>query len=110
MRFWLALLVAVVGSSISARAVQVVGVGGKTSCATWFSGNKFDDIQVRHWIGGFWSGANALNTTDDGVGSDTDANGIFGEVRLYCSQHPSATLFRASADVYDSMARKRARK
>lgn len=109
MRFWLSFLVAVVSSSNSAHATTVLGVGNY-SCATWLSASKGDELQTINWIGGYWSGANAMNNVDHNVGYNTDANGIIGEIKLYCSYHPSSTILGASIAVYDRMARIGARK
>src|SRR5215472_10460573 len=50
------------------------------------------------WILGFWSGLNAAK--NGRVGSNTTAAGVVGEVRLYCSNHPSASLAQAALTTY----------
>ncbi len=61
---------------------------------------------VGYWILGFWSGLNAAN--DALVGDSTTANGVVGEVKLYCASHPSVGLPQATLDTYAAM--KKARK
>ncbi len=63
--------------------------------------------RVGGWILGFWSGMNAAK--DALVGDATTANGVLGEVKLYCSAHPSVSLPQATFDTYDAM-RKAAKK
>lgn len=56
---------------------------------------------VGTWILGFWSGLNAAKNAR--VGDSTTASGVVGEVKLYCSGHPSVTLPQATLDTYDAM-------
>jgi len=53
------------------------------------------------WILGFWSGLNAAKNAR--VGDITTASGVVGEVKLYCSSHPSVTLTQATLDTYAAM-------
>ena len=56
---------------------------------------------IGYWILGFWSGLNAAN--DALVGDSTTANGVVGEVKLYCASHPSVGLPQATLDTYAAM-------
>ena len=56
---------------------------------------------IAYWILGFWSGLNAAN--NGLVGDGTTPNGIIGEVKLYCTAHPSITLPQATLDTYAAM-------
>lgn len=71
--------------------------GGDQSCATWLSSSS-ERNSGNWWIWGFWSGRNAQASTK--VGGSTDANGIIGEVKLYCEGAPSATLVYATTQVF----------
>lgn len=62
---------------------------------------------VGYWILGFWSGLNAAN--DALVGDGTTANGVIGEVKLYCASHPSVSLPQATLDTYGEMKKRRRR-
>jgi hypothetical protein len=50
------------------------------------------------WILGFWSGLNAAKNAR--VGDATTGSGVVGEVKLYCSSHPSVSLPQATLDTY----------
>jgi hypothetical protein len=80
--------------------ILVYGIGGQ-SCATAFS-SRFEN-DAKNWISGFWTGLNQERSL--GVGENTDFNGIVGEIRLLCAQHPSATLLAATNITYEKMAR-----
>lgn len=67
-------------------------------------GAKTNDT-VGSWILGFWSGLNAANNAL--VGDTTTANGVIGEVKLYCLSHPSIGLAQATLDTYDTMRKAR---
>ena len=56
---------------------------------------------VGTWILGFWSGLNAAKNAH--VGDGTTASGVVGEVKLYCSAHPSVGLAQATLDTYWAM-------
>src|SRR5579864_640223 len=56
---------------------------------------------VGTWILGFWSGLNAAKNAR--VGDGTTASGVVGEVKLYCSAHPSVSLAQATLDAYSAM-------
>lgn len=62
---------------------------------------------IGYWILGFWSGLNAAN--DALVGDGTTANGVIGEVKLYCTSHPSVSLPQATLDTYGMMKKARRR-
>lgn len=62
---------------------------------------------VGSWILGFWSGLNAAN--DALVGDGTTANGVIGEVKLYCTSHPSVGLAQATFDTYTAMKKSKRR-
>ena len=67
---------------------------------------KLDDA-IGYWILGFWSGLNGAN--DALVGDTTTANGVVGEVKLYCAAHPSVGLAQATLDTYAAMKKVRKR-
>lgn len=56
---------------------------------------------VATWILGFWSGLNAAKSAR--VGDGRTASGVVGEVKLYCSTHPSVSLAQATLDTYVAM-------
>ena len=56
---------------------------------------------VGTWILGFWSGLNAAKNAH--VGDGTTASGVVGEVKLYCSAHPSVNLAQATLNTYSAM-------
>jgi hypothetical protein len=57
--------------------------------------------RMNYWILGFWSG---LNAAKNGlVGESTTASGVIGEVKLYCTSHPSMGLAQATMDTYTNM-------
>jgi hypothetical protein len=62
---------------------------------------------IGYWILGFWSGLNAAN--DALVGDGTTANGVIGEVKLYCAGHPATSLPQATLDTYAAMKKPRKR-
>jgi hypothetical protein len=53
------------------------------------------------WVTGFVSGMNAA--TYSTVGQSTTTSGLLGEVKLYCSQHPSDRLMNAVFQTYRMM-------
>jgi hypothetical protein len=64
---------------------------GRRSCAHWqSSAETLNEGKV--WIYGFWSGMNVFNTSHT-VGSKTDPAGIIGEVKKFCENAPSESLF-----------------
>lgn len=56
---------------------------------------------VGTWILGFWTGLNVAKNAH--VGDGTTASGIVGEVKLYCSAHPSVSIAQATLDTYSAM-------
>lgn len=62
---------------------------------------------IGSWILGFWSGLNAAN--NGMVGDATTANGVIGEVKLYCTGHPAIGLAQATLDTYTAMKKDRKR-
>lgn len=71
--------------------------GGQQSCATWLS-DAAQKATGNWWIWGYWSG---LNVQSNGtVGHSTDANGVIGEIKLYCEAAPSTNLINATTQVY----------
>jgi hypothetical protein len=62
---------------------------------------------IGYWILGFWSGLNAAH--NGLVGDGTTANGVIGEVKLYCASHPSVSLPQATLDSYAAMKMERRR-
>ena len=75
---------------------------GTGSCASAFSpAQQFD---TESWIMGFWSGLNIARLSMNGA--NTDAEGIIGEVRLVCAQHPSKALGLATIEAWKKLANK----
>lgn len=100
------------GDSVALSAnddARVFGLGAE-SCAAWMGGSGVKKVLTENWILGFWSGVNVGNPVSRDVGSGTDSAGIVGEVRLYCTKHPSVLVARAAAEVYIQLANKEAGK
>jgi hypothetical protein len=72
---------------------------GTQSCAYWLSNYRSENAG-EHWISGYWSGLNVGNTNDHDVGHTVDAEGIIGEVKKFCKDHPSELLTVATGTVY----------
>ena len=108
MRTWL--LVAALASAAPSAAEQTLfgpmRNGSQFVCADVNELGASTSTTVGYWILGFWSGLNAAN--NGLVGDGTTANGVIGEVKLYCTAHPSVTLPQATLDTYTAM--KKARK
>jgi hypothetical protein len=80
----------------------VIGMG-RRSCAHWqSSAETLNEGKV--WIYGFWSGMNVFNTSHT-VGSKTDPAGIIGEVKKFCENAPSESLFDAASMAFLAMDR-----
>lgn len=75
--------------------------GNRVVCADLTAGET--DVVLKMWIMGFWSGLNIAENAR--VGDSTEANGVVGEVRLYCSLNPSASLLNATYATYLRMKR-----
>jgi hypothetical protein len=73
-------------------------------CTTWLQNAETESLG-EVWITGFWSGMNAHSPDNTIVGKTTGRKGIYGEVKKYCSEHPSHLLGVAAAVVYARMAR-----
>lgn len=100
---WMGLLALVCASQANAdqtlfgptrNGVQIV-------CADVSDAGLTPTGMVGTWILGFWSGLNAAKNAR--VGDGTTASGVVGEVRLYCSTHPSVSLPQATLDTYSAM-------
>lgn len=63
--------------------------GGEKSCATALS-NETQESLAAEYTWGAWSGLNMGEQKN--VGLHTDGNGIWGEVKLYCTNNPSQPL------------------
>lgn len=75
----------------------------KTVCVNFVNGSAAHDNQLRQWIVGFWSGMNVGAMINGGrvdVGEDITPDGLLGEVKLYCQQHPSTDIPRATMETY----------
>jgi hypothetical protein len=77
--------------------MSVFGIG-HFSCANWLS-NSTTQIAGQHWIDGYFTGINSLNS-DHYVGQSVDSAGIYGEIAKVCREHPSQPLMNATAAVY----------
>lgn len=100
------------GDSAAAEADDnIIGFGwGGKSCATWIGESGVKKVVMNSWILGFWTGLNAANTLSHRIGRSTDSEGVLGEVRLYCTSHPSEAILMATAEVYGQLATKEAGK
>lgn len=103
MRKWMGLLALVCSTQANAdqtlfgptrNGVQIV-------CADLNDSGLSATGMVGTWILGFWSGLNAAKNAH--VGDSTTASGVVGEVKLYCSSHPSISLAQATLDTYSTM-------
>lgn len=108
MKRWLAL--AVLLWAVPTEAEQTlfgpVRNGAQFVCADLNELGAGTSDTIGYWILGFWSGLNAVNNAL--VGDGTTANGVIGEVKLYCASHPAVSLPQATLDTYAAM--KKARK
>ena len=75
--------------------------GAPVVCADLTEVGATTTSTIGYWVLGFWSGLNAANNAL--VGDATSANGVIGEVKLYCASHPSVTLPQATLDTYAAM-------
>ena len=75
--------------------------GVQIVCADMNDAGLTATSMVGTWILGFWSGLNAARNAH--VGDSTTASGVVGEVKLYCSAHPSVSLAQATLDTYSAM-------
>jgi hypothetical protein len=84
----------------AAKEATAWGFGGNESCASWQAASP-NEIQGEIWILGYWSGRNVGERAM--VGASTDAAGIWAEVKNYCAQQPSASLFEAAGASYNRL-------
>ena len=75
--------------------------GAQIVCADLNDAGVTASDLVGTWILGFWSGLNAAK--NGRVGDGTTASGVVGEVKLYCSTHPSVSLAQATLNTYSAM-------
>ena len=110
MRNWIgaAILLCAVPASADQTMFGPSRNGAPFVCADLNDVGARPDDTVGSWILGFWSGLNASN--DALVGDGTSANGILGEVKLYCAAHPSVGLAQATLDTYAAMKKQKMRK
>jgi hypothetical protein len=108
MRKWVGALVLLWAAPSSAEQTMFGPMrnGAQFVCADLNEVGASTTDTVGYWILGFWSGLNAAN--DSLVGDGTTAIGVIGEVKLYCTSHPSVGLPQATLDTYAAM--KKARK
>jgi hypothetical protein len=85
--------------------------GESVTCATVFSPtSSLNDVgraQAREWILGYLSGLNVASHAN--VGTRSDAEGMIGEVRLYCEGHPSMELIDAVDGTWSNLRGPRSR-
>lgn len=77
-----------------------------TVCVNLETNQLLKENQLRQWILGFWSGINVGSGIQGGAfdtGHSLTSDGIIGEIKLYCKQHPSTELTRATIDVFKNM-------
>jgi len=72
---------------------------GYQSCAYWLS-NAYTENEGATWILGYWTGRNMANAPDRMVGSNSDADGLTGEIKKTCVQEPSTRLMDAIERTY----------
>jgi len=110
MRGWIAIAVLSCAVPVNAHQQTVFGPmrnGAQFVCADLNEVGASTTDTIGYWILGFWSGLNAAN--DALVGDATTANGVIGEVRLYCSAHPAIGLAQATLDTYSELKKGRRR-
>jgi hypothetical protein len=105
-RIWLAALLVAAPANADQTMFGPSRNGSPIVCADLNDIGAKPSDTVGSWILGFWSGLNAANNAL--VGDATTASGIVGEVKLYCTAHPSVGLAQATFDTYGVM--KKARK
>jgi hypothetical protein len=71
--------------------------GNKYVCADMVRSRSVPG-EVRAWVLGYWSGLNTGHRAT--VGTESSANGVVGEVKLFCERHPSVKLVDAIEAVY----------
>jgi len=100
---WLALLTLLCATQANADQTLFGPTrnGVQLVCADVNDGGLTVTGLVGTWILGFWSGLNAAKNAH--VGDATTASGVVGEVKLYCSTHPSLGLAQATLDTYTAM-------
>lgn len=74
------------------------GIGGR-SCAHWLS-DPATTSEGRIWLAGYWSGLNAMNPPHPHVGSTTDGDAMWAEVKTVCDANPTMLLTNAADAVY----------
>jgi hypothetical protein len=94
----LALVGAVAWSPPDNRPIWAMGAA-RQSCATSWQEENSDASYA--WVMGYWTGLNAAS--GQGIGRQTDGNGIVGEVKLLCKTKPSLDLLSATTQVYLAM-------
>jgi len=109
MRRWIGALALM--SAVPASAEQALFApmrnGEEVVCADVPEIDTATTAKVNYWILGFWSGLNAARKGL--VGDSTTASGVIGEVKLYCTTHPSLGLAQATMDTYANMREARRR-
>jgi hypothetical protein len=74
---------------------------GINSCAKAFADPVTERISVE-WAFGYFTDRNEQTLAM--VGQGTDSEGIVGELKLYCQNHPSDLFVTAAARTYDKLA------
>ena len=109
MRYWMGALILL--CAVPANADQTMfgptRNGAPFVCADLNDVGAKPNDTVGSWILGFWSGLNAAKNAL--VGDGTTANGVIGEVKLYCTAHPSVGLAQATFDTYEAMKKSKRR-
>lgn len=100
-RIWLALLLVAAPASADQAMFGPSRNGAPFVCADLNDIGAKPGDTIGSWILGFWSGLNAANNAL--VGEATTASGVVGEVKLYCTAHPSVGLAQATFDTYAAM-------
>lgn len=81
------------------RPIMVYGYYSE-SCARVVNGvSEKQDFASSLYALGVWSGFNIAYDASTGHGTDSD--GIWGEIKLYCSNHPSETLINVTLKIYN---------
>ena len=103
MKAWLGATLLFVAAPLSAEQTIFGPMrnGESLVCADLPEIDAVTTAKVNYWILGYWSG---LNTAKNSlVGDKTTANGVIGEVNLYCAAHPSLDLPQATFDTFNAM-------
>jgi hypothetical protein len=95
-----------ISCAMQAQANEVMTYGiGRNNCVHWLQ-DEYHKSEGQIYILGYWSGLNAMSTTNRFVGRQSDSQAIWAEVELYCKNHPSERFMNAIIETYRMFAEK----